>query len=54
MLDNSKNFDMTLREHEKFITQELQVDALDTVYSSPKIIFKDGNMKILKKIKNFF
>ncbi len=49
LLENSKIFDMTLKEYEGYISTELQVDALNTVYVSPAVIFRDGEMKVLKK-----
>ena len=55
LLENSKIFDMTLQEYEAYISIELQVDALSTVYVSPAIIFKDGAMKVLtKRVQTFF
>ena len=55
LLENSKIYDMTLKEYEEYIYTELEVNALDTVYVSPAIIFRDGEMKVLKKrLKTFF
>ena len=55
LLDNSKIFDMTLSEYEEYIYSEPEVNALDTVYASPTIVFRDGEMIVLKKrLKTFF
>jgi putative transposase len=55
LLENSKILDMTFREYEEYISTDLQVDALDTVYISPIVKFRDGKMKILKKrLETFF
>lgn len=46
---------MTLMEYEEYIYSEFEVNALDTVYVSPVIIFRDGEMKVLKRrLKTFF
>ena len=46
---------MTLKEYEDYISTELQVDALETVYVSPGIVFRAGEMKVLKKrLETFF
>jgi DNA-binding NarL/FixJ family response regulator len=46
---------MTLNEYKEYIYSEFEVNALDTVYISPAIIFRDGKMKVLKKrLKTFF
>ena len=49
VLDNSKIFDMTLGEYEEYIYSELEMNAIDTVYVSPTIVFRDGEMIVLKK-----
>ncbi len=55
LLENSKIFDMTLGEYEEYIKTELEVNALDTVYVSPEIVFRDGEMRVLKKrLETFF
>ena len=55
LLENSKIFDMTLEEYQEYIGTELEVNALDTVYVSPALVFKDGEMKILsKRLETFF
>lgn len=55
LLENSMIFDMTFKEYEEYIATDLQVDALDTVYITPKIVSKDGKMNILyKRLETFF
>ena len=55
LLENSKIFDMTLEEYHDYVSTELDVNALDTVYISPALVFKDGVMKILsKRLETFF
>jgi len=55
LLENSKIFEMTLLEYEEYITQEMNVDALDTVYVTPKIVSSEGKFKVLKRrLKTFF
>lgn len=55
LLEDSKIFDMTLGEYEDYINKELEVNALDTVYVSPEIVFRDGEMRVLKKrLQTFF
>ncbi len=55
LLENSKIFDMTLEEYQGYISTELEVNALDTVYVSPALVFKEGIMKILsKRVETFF
>jgi len=55
VIDNSKIFDMTLKEYEEYISTDLEVNALDTVYISPKIVTKNGKMKSLtKRLETFF
>ncbi|MBL0703557.1 MAG: hypothetical protein JJV95_06195 [Sulfurospirillum sp.] len=52
---DSKIFDMTIKEYEEYISTELEVDALDTVYVSPKVVTKNAKMKILtKRLETFF
>lgn len=55
LLENSKIFDMTLYEYEDYINTELEVNALEIVYASPEIVFRDGEMRVLKKrLETFF
>lgn len=55
LLNNSKIFDMTLFEYIDYISTEMQIDAIDIVYKSPKLIIKDGKYKVLsKRLETFF
>jgi DNA-binding NarL/FixJ family response regulator len=46
---------MTLEEYQEYIGTQLEVNALDTVYQSPTLVFKDGEMKVLsKRLETFF
>jgi len=55
LINDSKIFDMTLAEYEAYISTDLQVDAIDVVYKSPKVITVDGKLKVLsKRIETFF
>ncbi|OHE11884.1 MAG: hypothetical protein A2329_06930, partial [Sulfurimonas sp. RIFOXYB2_FULL_37_5] len=56
LLNNSKIFDMTYDEYTDYISSEMDTDAIDTVYKSPKLIVKeDGKLKVLsKRLETFF
>jgi len=55
LLNNSKIFDMTFKEYSEYISTALDIDAIDIVYKSPKLVKKDGTLKILsKRIETFF
>jgi len=55
LLNDSKIFDMTLLEYEEYISTDLEIDAIDIVYKSPKTIIIDGKFKVLsKRIETFF
>ena len=55
LLNDSKIFDMTLKEYTEYMSSSLEVDAIDIVYKSPKLVKKDGKLKILaKRIETFF
>jgi len=55
LLNDSKIFDMTLLEYEEYISTELEIDAIDIVYKSPKTIIVDGKFKVLsKRLETFF
>jgi REP element-mobilizing transposase RayT len=55
LITDSKIFDMTLSEYESYISSELQEDALEIVYTTPKIIKKNGDIKLLyKRLETFF
>lgn len=55
LLNNSMIFEMTYDEYADYVSSEMDIDAIDTVYKSPKLIAKDGKLKVLKKrIGTFF
>ena len=56
LLNNSKIFDMTYDEYADYVSSEMDVDAIDIVYKSPKLIIKeDGKLKVLsKRLETFF
>jgi len=54
-LKKSKIFEMTLNEYESFISSEMQSDISEIVYASPKLVKKNGKMKLLKRrLETFF
>lgn len=56
LLNGSMIFDMTYEEYADYVCSEMEVDAIDSVYKSPKLLLtKDGKFKILKKrLETFF
>ncbi len=56
LLNNSMIFNMTYDEYANYIGSEMDLDAIDIVYKSPKLIIKeDGKFKVLsKRLKTFF
>ena len=55
IISKSKIFDMTFKEYESYIASDMDQDALEIVYTSPKIIKKDGDLKVLyKRLETFF
>ena len=55
LLEDSMIFDMTLKEYEEYIESDLDVNALDTVYITPKLVNIDGKFKVLnKRLETFF
>ncbi|MDQ1243974.1 MAG: REP-associated tyrosine transposase [Campylobacterota bacterium] len=56
LLENSKIFDMTYDEYANYVNSEMEIDAIDVVYKSPKLIIKaDGKLKVLsKRLETFF
>jgi len=55
LLNNSMIFEMTYNEYVDYVTSEMDIDAIDIVYKSPKLITKDGKLKVLKKrLETFF
>ncbi|MEA2020061.1 MAG: transposase [Campylobacterota bacterium] len=55
LLNNSMIFDMTLDEYEHYISSDIQTDILEKIYTTPKIIKIDDNIKFLyKRLETFF
>lgn len=56
LLQNSMIFDMTYDEYAEYVSSEMDIDAIDIVYKSPKLIIKqDGKFKVLsKRLESFF
>ena len=55
LLENSLIFDMTLEEYERYIYEEMKEEEFLEIYATPKIVTKDGEMRVLyKRLKSFF
>jgi len=55
LLNKSIILDMTLDEYKSYINNEFKEDVFETIYKSPNIIKKDGDIKVLyKRIETFF
>jgi len=55
LLNNSQIFDMTYNEYSDYISSEMDIDAIDIVYKSPKLITTEGKLKVLsKRLETFF
>ena len=55
LLDGSMIFDMTLEEYIRYCNQEMSQNEFLDMYATPKIVTKDGEMKILyKRLETFF
>jgi len=55
LLNGSMIFDMTIEEYERYINQEMSEDEFLEIYATPKIVTKDGEMRILyKRLETFF
>ena len=56
LLENSMIFEMTYDEYADYVSSEMDIDAIDIVYKSPKLITtKGGKFKVLKKrLETFF
>ena len=55
LLKSSMIFDMTINEYSVYISSEMDIDAIDIVYDSPKLLIIDGKFKVLKKrLETFF
>jgi len=55
ILDDSKIYDMTLVEYEDYISTDLDADAIDIVYVSPKLkVTKNSIVLLTKRLETFF
>lgn len=56
LLENSMIFEMTYDEYADYISSDMDIDAIDIVYKSPKLITtKEGKLRVLKKrLETFF
>ena len=55
IITDSKIYDMRLDEYETYISTDLQSDALEIVYTTPKIVANGDDIKLLtKRLETFF
>ena len=55
LLEGSMIFDMTLNEYERYINLEMKQSVFDLVYTTPKLVEKDGQIRVLyQRLKTFF
>jgi len=55
LLENSLIFDMTLEEYERYIYEEMKEKEFLEIYATPKIVTKNGEIRVLyKRLKSFF
>jgi REP element-mobilizing transposase RayT len=55
LLDGSMIFDMTLEEYTRYCNQEMSQDEFLDIYATPKIVTKDGEIRVLyKRLETFF
>lgn len=55
LLNDSTIFNMRLDEYTDYISTDFEMDAIDIVYDSPKVIVKDNKLKVLsKRLETFF
>jgi len=55
LLDDSMIFDMTLEEYTRYCNQEMSQDEFLDIYTTPKIVTKDGEIRVLyKRLETFF
>ena len=55
LLENSLIFDMTLDEYEQYIYEEMTEEEFLQIYATPKLVTKDGEMRVLyKRLETFF
>lgn len=55
LLENSLIFNMTLEEYERYIYEEMKEEEFLQIYATPKIVTRDGEMRVLyKRLETFF
>jgi hypothetical protein len=55
LIEKSKIFEMTLKEYKEYISTEMPSDISDTVFNAPKLVTKNGELKILqRRLETFF
>ena len=55
LLEDSLIFDMTLEEYERYIYEEMKEEEFLQIYATPKIVTRDGEMRVLyKRLETFF
>jgi len=55
VLEGSLIFDMTLDEYERYLYHEMKEEEFLQIYATPKIVTKDGKMRVLyKRLETFF
>jgi len=55
LLHDSLILDMTLEEYERYIYHEMKEEEFIQIYTTPKIVTKDGKMRVLsKRLETFF
>ena len=55
LLNQSKIFEMTYYEYEAYISTQMEIDAIEIVYQSPKLISRKGELKVLsRRLETFF
>jgi IS4 transposase len=55
LLDGSMIFDMTLEEYIRYCNQEMSQNEFLDIYATPKIVTKDGEIRVLyKRLEIFF
>jgi len=55
VLEGSLIFDMTLEEYKRYLYYEMKEEEFLEIYATPKIVTKDGEMRVLyKRLETFF
>ena len=55
LLEGSLIFDMTLKEYIRYCNEQMSENEFIKIYATPKIVVKDGKVKILnKRLESFF